>query len=77
MDLGMILDWLRRRRTLKRRRIAGRILKEIHTLTVTIHGRSMLTQVIDDLENGLDPEIRRMYWILLENAPIEQWANWN
>jgi hypothetical protein len=37
----------------------------------------MLTEVCHDEENGLPVEIRRMYWILMQEAPIKEWAQWN
>lgn len=41
------------------------------------HGRLMLMKVCQDETNGLDPEIRRMYWVILKEAPVAEWAMWN
>jgi hypothetical protein len=76
-ELGAILSWLRYRRVLKNRKITQEALMKLHSLTVTIHGRQMLTEVCHDEENGLPVEIRRMYWILMQEAPIKEWAQWN
>lgn len=77
IDLGAILVWLRYRKIIKNRKIAESVLLELNALTVTIHGRLMLSKVCLDEENDLPPEIRRMYWILLQEAPIEQHSIFN
>lgn len=77
MNLRQIVDWLEERKVQKRRRIVYQGLKDLHDMTVTIHGRVMLTKVCNDSESDLDPEIRRMYWVLLQAAPIEEWSNRN
>lgn len=68
---------MERRKIQKRREIVNEALHELNALTVTIHGRIMLVKVCEDPDNGLDPEIRRMYWILLKEAPVQEWARWN
>lgn len=47
---------------------------QLNSLTVTIHGRLMLSKVIHDSDNGLPDEIRRMYAVLLHEAPVREWA---
>lgn len=74
LDLGAILSWLRYRKIAKNRKITEAALLQLNSLTVTIHGRLMLSKVCLDEENGLPPEIRRMYWVLLQAAPIREWA---
>ena len=76
-DLVDILAWLKYRRAQKNRRIAEKALLEINSLTVTIHGRQMLSAMCLDNENGIRPEIRRMYWALLKTAPVSEYAEWN
>lgn len=76
-DLGDILAWLRYRKIARNRKTAERVLLELNSLTVTIHGRQMLSAVCKDEENGLPDEIKRMYWILLQQAPIQQYAQMN
>lgn len=74
---GHVLRWLERRKINRNRKIIADGLKELHNMTVTIHGRYMLSQVINDPDNGLEPEIRRMYLVLLQTAPIAEVAMWN
>jgi len=76
-DLGQILTWLRYRRIKRNRKIAEAALLQLMSLTVTIHGRQMLTEVCHDLENGLPDEIRHMYWVLMKYAPIRAYAEMN
>lgn len=77
MDLGAILNWLKYRKNAKNKEIAETVLMNLHSMTVTVHGRQLLSQICADEDNDLLPEIRRMYWILLEEAPIALWASWN
>lgn len=76
-DLGSILSWLKYRKVVKNRKIAEEALLTLNALTVTIHGRQMLSKVCMDEDNGLPIEIRRMYWVLLQSAPIEEYAQRN
>lgn len=84
IDLGAILVWLRYKKLAKEykiieanRKIAESSMLELNALTVTIHGRLMLSKVCKDYENDLPSEIRRMYWILLQEAPIREYAEQN
>lgn len=74
IDVGLILDWLKRRRLRKKQEVALQTLIELNALTVTIHGRIALNSVIQDDDNGLPIEVRRMYYILLANAPVKDYA---
>ncbi len=77
VDPSKLVRWLKYRKVQKNRLISQNSLMELNSLTVTIHGRLMLTQVIHDPDNGLPDEIRRMYYVLLTEAPIKEWAMWN
>lgn len=77
IDFGLFLNWLRYRKIKKNRIIVEKSMLDLNNLTVTIHGRLMLSKVYQDPDNGLPNEIRRMYWVLLKEAPIKQWAQWN
>lgn len=77
IDLGATLRWLKYRKIQKNRKVTEKALLQLNALTVTIHGRQMLTAVCKDEGNGLPNEIRRMYWILLTEAPIKEWSQWN
>lgn len=77
IDFSYFLTWLRYRKVKKARKIAQKIMLDLNSMTVTIHGRLMLSKVCQDPDNGLPYEIRRIYWILLKEAPIKQWAQWN
>lgn len=72
-----ILEWLKIRKLVKNRKITEAVLLTLNSLTVTVHGRQALSQVCLDPENGLPPEIRRMYWVLLQEAPLEEYASYN
>lgn len=77
IDFSYLLSWLRYRKLTKSRQRCEKMMLDINSLTVTIHGRLMLSKVYQDPDNGLPSEIRRMYWILLKEAPIREWAQWN
>jgi hypothetical protein len=77
IDFSYLLNWLRYRKTKKNRIIVEKSMLNLSYMTVTIHGRLMLSKVYQDPDNGLPNEIRRMYWILLKEAPIREWAQWN
>lgn len=77
IDPGAILRWFRYRKVAKNRKTAEAVLLELSALTVTIHGRRMLTQVYSDEESGIPDEIRHIYWALLTMAPVEVYARWN
>lgn len=77
IDFGDFLRWLNYRKLKKTRKIIEKSMMDLNALTVTIHGRLMLTKVCKDPDNGLPNEIRRMYWILLQEAPINEWSMWN
>lgn len=77
MDLGAILKWLKYRKAAKNRKIIESILTNLNSLTVTVHGRQLLSAALHDEESDLPPEIRRMYWILLQSAPVEEYASYN
>lgn len=76
-DLGDILEWLRYRKVKKNRKITEDALMHLNNLTVTYHGRIMLAAVCMDPDNELPTEIRRMYWVLLQSAPVKEFAQWN
>lgn len=76
-NFGSIINWLERRKIRKRREVVAKALRDLNSLSVTFHGRLMLMEVCQDETNGLDPEIRRMYWVILKEAPVDQWAVWN
>jgi hypothetical protein len=73
----LIIKAWRYRKLLKNRRIIQQSLIDLNALTVTVHGRTMLTQVIHDPDNGLPDEIRYMYQTLLKQAPVKVWASRN
>ena len=77
IDFGDFLRWLNYRKLKKNRKVIEKSMVDLNSLTVTIHGRLMLTKVCQDPDNGLPREIRRMYWILLQEAPIQEWSMWN
>ena len=72
-----MLRWLRKRRSQKQKELVQQVIRELHTLTVTVHGRLILKDLYTDRENGIDPEIKRMYYVLVMNAPLEEWSEWN
>ena len=74
---GKVTKWWKYRTVKKNRTIAQNSLLELNSLTVTMHGRVMLRKVIQDPDNGLPSEIRRMYYVLLVEAPVQEWAMWN
>lgn len=76
-DFGYILNWLHYRKVRKNRLLAQKAFLDLNSLTVTIHGRLMLAKVCQDPDNGLPDEIRHMYWVLLKDAPIREYAQWN
>jgi hypothetical protein len=77
IDFSYFLNWFKYRKVKKNRKIVQGMLLELNSLTVTIHGRVMLTKVCQDPDNGLPYEIRRMYWVLLKEAPIREYSQWN
>jgi len=77
LDLGDILAWLRARKMKKSVKIAEGVLKDLHALTVTMHGRILLAEVCEDEDNDLAPELRHIFWVLLSNAPLELCASLN
>lgn len=77
IDFSYFQNWLRYRKIKKNRILFQRALLDLNALTVTIHGRLMLSQVIHDPDNELPDEIRRLYWVLLKEAPIQEWAQLN
>lgn len=77
LDLGAILSWLKYRKLTKNRKTIETALLQLNSLTVTVHGRVMLSKVCLDEDNELPIEIRRMYWTLLQAAPIKEYANRN
>lgn len=68
---------LRYRKLMKHRKKVIGVLKELHSLSVTIHGRMSLADLANDEDSELDPEIRRLFYVLVQTAPIEEWANRN
>lgn len=66
-----------KRKALKRKRVIVDVLKELHSLSVTIHGRMALADIFNDDESDLAPEIQRLFYVLVQTAPIEEWANRN
>lgn len=77
VDFDNFLSWLNYQKILKKRKRSEKMLLELNALTVTIHGRYMLTKICQDPDNGLPNEIKRMYWLLLLEAPVQHWAQWN
>lgn len=76
-DFSDLLNWLKYRKLKKNRKTIEQSFTDLNALTVTIHGRFMLAKVCQDPDNGLPDHIRRMYWVLLKEAPIKEWAQWN
>lgn len=74
IDFGDFLNWLKHRKVKKNRKLCQKMLMDLNSMTVTIHGRLMLTKVCQDPDNGLPDSIRRMYWILMTEAPIQEYA---
>lgn len=72
-----LLAWKKRRREAKHQKLVYDMIRELHSLTVTVHGRMLLGNVIKDMDNGLEPEIRRMFYVLVHNAPLDEWSVWN
>lgn len=77
IDFDYLLNWLKYRRIKKNRKLAQKTLMDLNSLSVTMHGRLMLAKVCNDPDNGLPDEIRRMYWVLLREAPIREYSEWN
>lgn len=73
-NLSDMIGWLEQRKNVRNRKITEAALLKINSLTVTIHGRLQLSEICLDEENDLPYEIRRMYWVLLREAPIEEYA---
>lgn len=76
IDLEEIISWLRYRRLKKQREADAKAHKRLFEKTVTVHGRIELGHLVKD-EEGLPPEIRRMYYGLLIDAPLKEWSVWN
>lgn len=77
LDLGAILSWLNYRKAAKNQKIAEAAMLKLNSMTVTIHGRLLLSQICLDENNGLPIEVKRMYWTLLQTAPIKEYAQRN
>ncbi len=77
INLGTVIEWLRYRKTVRNRKITQESLLQLNSLTVTLHGRLMLSQMCLDENSDLPYEIKRMYWALLQSAPIQEYAQWN
>lgn len=77
INVAGIIVWFQYRKLKKNRKLVQQTLLDLSYLTVTIHGRLMLEQVCLDPDNSLPYEIKRMYWVLLKDAPIKEWAQWN
>lgn len=75
-DLGAVLDWLKYRRRRKEERLAAKAHEELFYKTVTIHGRQELAEMMRN-EEEIPSYVRRMYWVLLDSAPIREWSIWN
>jgi hypothetical protein len=75
--LDDFIKWKSLRKTQKERLRAQQTLLELNSLTVTVHGRTMLIKVCEDPDNGLPDEIRQMYLTLVKHAPIRYFAQWN
>lgn len=74
--LTTIKNKLKERKTLKQKKVMIGVLKDLHSLSVTIHGRMALVDIIND-ENDIDPEIKRLFYVLVQTAPIEEWSHRN
>ena len=72
-----VFRWVGQRRTRKHQEIVYRVIRELHSLTVTVHGRQLLRAIYTNPDNGVEPEIKRMYYILSVNAPLQEWSEWN
>lgn len=72
-----IFSWMERRKIRKEQKIYEDNLLFLNLLTVTYHGRMQLMSLITDYDNGIRPEIRRMYWVLLQDAPVREYAETN
>lgn len=68
---------LRYRRLMKHRKKVIGVLKELHSLSVTIHGRMSLAELANDDDSDLEPEIRRLFFVLVQTAPVQEWSNRN
>lgn len=68
---------IRYRKLMKHRKKVIGVLRELHSLSVTIHGRMALADLANDDDSGLDLEIRRLFYMLVQTAPIGEWANRN
>ena len=75
--VSYIKDRLRYRRLMKHREKVVSVLKELHSLSVTIHGRMSLAELANDDDSDLDPEIRRLFYVLVQTAPVQEWSNRN
>lgn len=74
---GAVIAWKKRRRAQKHQELVYRVIREIHDLTVTFHGRLLLKNLYSDPDNGVEPELKRMFYVLSVNAPLEEWSQWN
>ena len=68
---------LRYRKLMKHRKKVVGVLKELHSLSVTIHGRMAMADLANDDDSDLEPEVRRLFYVLVQTAPIEEWSNRN
>lgn len=50
---------------------------DLFCLSTTVHGRIMLAKVITDPDNELRPEIRHLYAMAVQTAPLEYVASCN
>lgn len=74
---SLVLNWVRQKRHKKQQKIVYQVIRELHNLTVTVHGRLLLKNLYSDPDNGIEPEIKRMYYVLVINAPLSEWSQWN
>lgn len=75
IELSVIQDWLKARKLRKKKRQEWKIHKELFAKTVTIHGRLELSNIVQD--ESYPAEMRRMYYTILKDAPIQEWSIWN
>jgi len=77
MNLNDMLKWLKNRKIVRNRKIVEAALLNLNSLTVTIHGRLALSEICLDENDDTPYDVKRMYWLLLQEAPIREFAELN
>lgn len=73
----MILQRRAQKKARKNVEIINDGIKTLVNLAGTLHGRILLAQVVNDFENELDPEVRWLYYVVLNMAPVDAYAKRN